>query len=102
MLKPQVLLFPAIADIAVLSVDVDIEKVRLDAQCTTAGAACPGCGVWSTRVHRRRARGIDRPHGLTVGPGEADSGRPPSPSDAALMPPIESVSADRWPDFTTR
>ncbi|QES52094.1 ISL3 family transposase [Streptomyces venezuelae] len=33
------------------SVDVDIENVRLDAQCTTAGAACPGCGVCSTRVH---------------------------------------------------
>ncbi|MFD5417356.1 transposase family protein [Streptomyces sp. NPDC127069] len=45
------LLFPAVADIAVLSVDVDIEKVRLDAQCTTASAACPGCGACSDRVH---------------------------------------------------
>ncbi|MDV5142857.1 ISL3 family transposase [Streptomyces sp. SBC-4] len=50
-LQLKALLFPAITDIAVLSVDVDIEKVRLDAQCTTAGAACPGCGVCSTRVH---------------------------------------------------
>ena len=45
------LLFPAIADVAVVSVDVDIEIVRVDAQCTTVGAACPGCGAWSTRVH---------------------------------------------------
>ncbi|MFH8837277.1 transposase family protein [Streptomyces sp. NPDC017868] len=50
-LRLKELLFPAIADIAVLSVDVDIEKVRLDAECTTAGAVCPGCGVCSTRVH---------------------------------------------------
>ncbi|MEW2586148.1 transposase family protein [Streptomyces virginiae] len=50
-LQLKALLFPAIADIAVRSVDVDVEKVRLDAQCTTAGAACPGCGVCSTRVH---------------------------------------------------
>ncbi|WP_455678890.1 ISL3 family transposase [Streptomyces avidinii] len=50
-LRLKTLLFPAIADIAVLSVDVDIEQVRLDAQCTTAGAACPGCGVCSTRIH---------------------------------------------------
>ncbi|MGW1410134.1 transposase family protein [Streptomyces sp. NPDC002403] len=25
--------------------------MRVDAQCTTVGAACPGCGAWSTRVH---------------------------------------------------
>ncbi|MFE2640325.1 ISL3 family transposase [Streptomyces scopuliridis] len=45
------LLFPSIADIAVLSVDVNIEIVRVEAQCTTVGAACPGCGAWSTGVH---------------------------------------------------
>ncbi|MFG2903058.1 ISL3 family transposase [Streptomyces zaomyceticus] len=50
-LRLKELLFPAIADIAVLSVDVDIEKVRLDAECTTTGAVCPGCRVCSTRVH---------------------------------------------------
>ncbi|MFE5881539.1 hypothetical protein [Streptomyces hydrogenans] len=44
-LQLRELLFPAIADIAVRSVDVDVESVRLDAQCITAGAACPGCGV---------------------------------------------------------
>ncbi|MFD7261703.1 transposase family protein [Streptomyces sp. NPDC059874] len=49
MLRLQELLFPAIADVAVLSVDVGIETVRVDAQCTTADAACPGCGAWSTR-----------------------------------------------------
>lgn len=45
------LLFPSIADVAVVSVDVNIEIVRVDAQCTAAGAACPGCGTWSSRVH---------------------------------------------------
>ncbi|WP_345552699.1 transposase family protein [Streptomyces lannensis] len=25
--------------------------VRVDVHCTTAGAACPGCRAWSTRVH---------------------------------------------------
>ncbi|MER5619150.1 hypothetical protein [Streptomyces sp. NPDC002215] len=39
------LLFPAIADVAVRSVNVSIEKVRVDAQCTTDGTACPGSGV---------------------------------------------------------
>ncbi|GAA3481680.1 transposase family protein [Streptomyces yanii] len=50
-LRLKELLFPSIADIEVLSVDVDIEIVRVDAQCTTVGAACPACEVWSTRVH---------------------------------------------------
>jgi transposase len=50
-LRLKELLFPAIADVAVLSVDVNIEIVRVAAQCTTADAACPGCGAWSTRVH---------------------------------------------------
>ncbi|WP_240450031.1 transposase family protein [Streptomyces sp. S1] len=50
-LQLKALLFPAIAAIAVLSMEVGIENVRLDAQCTTVGAACPGCGVCSTRVH---------------------------------------------------
>ncbi|MFD6907459.1 MULTISPECIES: hypothetical protein [unclassified Streptomyces] len=50
-LRLKELLFPSIADVAVLSVDVNIEMVRVDAPCTTAGAVCPGCGAWSTRVH---------------------------------------------------
>jgi hypothetical protein len=43
------LLFPSIADVAVLSVDVNIEIVRVDAQCIANGALCPVCGVWSNR-----------------------------------------------------
>ncbi|MFB7214669.1 ISL3 family transposase [Streptomyces sp. NPDC056255] len=50
-LRLKELLFPSIADIAVLSVDVNIEIVRIDAQCTTVGGVCPGCGVRSTGVH---------------------------------------------------
>ncbi|WP_256096143.1 transposase family protein [Streptomyces sp. LUP30] len=50
-LRLKELLFPSVADIEVLSVDASIEIVRVDVQCTTVGAACPGCGTWSTRVH---------------------------------------------------
>ncbi|MFI5682175.1 ISL3 family transposase [Streptomyces cellulosae] len=50
-LRLKELLFPSIANIAVLSVDVNIARVRVDVQCTTAGGACPECGAWSTRVH---------------------------------------------------
>ncbi|MFE7430452.1 ISL3 family transposase [Streptomyces sp. NPDC057545] len=25
--------------------------MRVEAQCTTVGVACPGCGAWSTRIH---------------------------------------------------
>nr|WP_326828173.1 transposase family protein [Streptomyces sp. NBC_01751] len=31
--------------------DMDIEMVRVHAQCTTVGAACSGCEAWSPRVH---------------------------------------------------
>ncbi|UQX04743.1 ISL3 family transposase [Streptomyces sp. RerS4] len=51
MLRLEELLFPSIADVAVLSVDVNIAIVRVDARCTAAGASCPGCGAWSDRVH---------------------------------------------------
>ncbi|MFI9616531.1 hypothetical protein ACIHCM_33450 [Streptomyces sp. NPDC052023] len=47
----QRLLLPSIADVAVLSVDVNIEVVRVDALCIADGALCPVCGVWSNRVH---------------------------------------------------
>ncbi|MFD7704162.1 ISL3 family transposase [Streptomyces caelestis] len=50
-LRLKELLFPSIADVAVLSVDVNIEIVRVDAQCIADGAVCPACGVWSNRVH---------------------------------------------------
>ncbi|MFI9496184.1 ISL3 family transposase [Streptomyces halstedii] len=45
------LLFPSIADVAVLSVDANIAIVRVDVRCTAAGASCPGCGAWSAKVH---------------------------------------------------
>ncbi|MCX5191997.1 transposase family protein [Streptomyces sp. NPDC059837] len=51
MLRLKELLFPSIADVAVLSVDVSIALVRVDAECTANGAACPACEVWSNRVH---------------------------------------------------
>lgn len=51
MLRLKELLFPSIADVAVLSVDVDIAVVHVDAQCTATGAPCPDCGTWSSRVH---------------------------------------------------
>ncbi|MFI2765387.1 ISL3 family transposase [Streptomyces echinatus] len=50
-LRLKELLFPSIAEVAVLSVDVDIGIMRVDAHCTTDGALCPVCGVWSNRVH---------------------------------------------------
>jgi hypothetical protein len=34
-----------------LSVDVNIAIVRVDAQCTADGAVCPVCGTWSNRPH---------------------------------------------------
>ncbi|GAA2230482.1 hypothetical protein [Streptomyces indiaensis] len=49
-LQLKELLFPSIADVAVLSVDVSIAIVRVDAECTANGAVCPACGVWSNRV----------------------------------------------------
>jgi transposase len=50
-LRLEKLLLPLIADVAMLSVDVNTEIVRVGVRCTTAGAACPGCGAWSTSVH---------------------------------------------------
>ncbi|MFJ9683829.1 hypothetical protein ACIRP2_38380 [Streptomyces sp. NPDC101194] len=50
-LRLKELLCPSIADVAVLSVDASIAMVRVDAQCTANGAACPASGVWSNRMH---------------------------------------------------
>ncbi|MFE5097279.1 transposase [Streptomyces sp. NPDC056638] len=50
-LRLEELLFPSIADIAVLSVDVNNEAVLIEARCTLAGANCAGCRGWSERVH---------------------------------------------------
>ncbi|MFI0710511.1 ISL3 family transposase [Streptomyces inhibens] len=51
MLRLQELLFPSIADVSVLSVDVDNEAIRIKACSTASGSACPDCGTWSSRVH---------------------------------------------------
>ncbi|MEU0248339.1 transposase family protein [Streptomyces sp. NPDC006235] len=45
------LLFPSVADVVVLSLDVSIAIVRVDVRCATAGASCPLCGTWSDRAH---------------------------------------------------
>jgi transposase len=50
-LRLEELLFPSIADVAVLSVDVNNEAIRIEARRTTAGSACPDCESWSSRVH---------------------------------------------------
>ncbi|MEV0495373.1 hypothetical protein [Streptomyces atratus] len=50
-LRLEELLFPSIADIAVLSVDVNDEAVGIEARCTIAGSNCAGCRGWSERVH---------------------------------------------------
>lgn len=51
LLRLEELLFPSIADVTVLSVDVNIAIVRVDVRSTAAGASCPDCGAWSAQVH---------------------------------------------------
>ncbi|GAA2590308.1 transposase family protein [Streptomyces tubercidicus] len=51
MLRLEELLFPSIADVLVLSVDVNNEAIRIEACSTATGSACPACGTWSSRVH---------------------------------------------------
>ncbi|MFD7481051.1 ISL3 family transposase [Streptomyces sp. NPDC059837] len=50
-LRLEELLFPSIADVSVVSVDVSNETIRVEARSTTTGSACSGCGNWSIRVH---------------------------------------------------
>ncbi|MFD4764290.1 transposase family protein [Streptomyces sp. NPDC058439] len=50
-LRLEELLFPSIADVAVLSVAVNDEAVRIEVRSTVPGAVCPGCGSRSLRVH---------------------------------------------------
>jgi len=50
-LQLKELLFPSIADLAVSSVSLDSEAVRIEARSTAAGAECPGCGNSSSRIH---------------------------------------------------
>ncbi len=51
MLRLEELLFPSIADLAVLSVDVNNETVHIQAHRTADGSVCPDCGRWSNRIH---------------------------------------------------
>ncbi|MFD4754347.1 transposase family protein [Streptomyces sp. NPDC058426] len=50
-LRLEKLLVPSISDVAVLSIDVTDEAVRIEDQRTVAGSDCPGCGSWSRRIH---------------------------------------------------
>ncbi len=50
-LRLKELLFPSIADVVVLSVDVHIAIVRVDAQYTADGAVCLVCSTRSNWVH---------------------------------------------------
>ncbi|MFE7358153.1 hypothetical protein ACFU8Q_34795 [Streptomyces sp. NPDC057543] len=50
LLRLEELLFPATADVAVLSVAVDNEAIRIEVRGTAVGAACPGCGSRSSRA----------------------------------------------------
>ncbi|MFD7900565.1 ISL3 family transposase [Streptomyces sp. NPDC059743] len=50
-LRLEELLFPSIAEVAVLSVDVNNEVIRIGARRTSAGSTCPDCAAWSSRVH---------------------------------------------------
>ncbi|MFF3002020.1 ISL3 family transposase [Kitasatospora sp. NPDC057940] len=51
LVRLEALLFPAVADVRVLSVDVDGEVIRVEVRSTAVGASCPGCGVRSSRLH---------------------------------------------------
>ncbi|MEW2402233.1 transposase family protein [Streptomyces sp. NPDC046862] len=45
------MLFMLLADVVVTSVDTSGEVIRVEACSAADGAACPGCGSWSCRVH---------------------------------------------------
>ncbi|MFH9983950.1 ISL3 family transposase [Streptomyces sp. NPDC017179] len=51
LLRLKELLFPSIADVAVLSVDVNEEAISIGARSTGVGGACPDCGSRSNLVH---------------------------------------------------
>ncbi|MEH6380055.1 ISL3 family transposase, partial [Streptomyces sp. KLMMK] len=58
------LFFPSVAGIAVATVDADGDAIRIEVRCTPPGAACPGCGAWSERVHSSYLRfPVDLPSG---------------------------------------
>ncbi|MFF2570977.1 hypothetical protein [Streptomyces sp. NPDC058084] len=51
--RPQLdeLLFRSMENMSVELVEVTDTVVRVEAQTTAIGAACPGCGCWSVRIH---------------------------------------------------
>jgi transposase len=49
-------LFPQLAGLAVERVFLAGRSVRIQARASSAGSACPACGVWSVRVHSRYER----------------------------------------------
>lgn len=51
MLRLKGLLFPSVADVTVLSVDVNDEAIRVEARSAAAEAVCPSCGCSSSRIH---------------------------------------------------
>ncbi|KJS52503.1 transposase [Streptomyces rubellomurinus subsp. indigoferus] len=58
------MLFPSVAGVAVLSVDVNIESVNVRLKSSATGHSCPGCEEWSTRVHSSYLRfPVDGPVG---------------------------------------
>ncbi|MGX1761679.1 ISL3 family transposase, partial [Streptomyces lydicus] len=51
MLRLEELLFLSAPEVAVVSAEEDGEVIRIGIRCRAVGALCPGCGVWSNRVH---------------------------------------------------
>ncbi|MFF2852813.1 ISL3 family transposase [Streptomyces sp. NPDC058001] len=52
LLRLEELLFLSAPEVAVVSVNEDDEAtIRIGVSCRAAGAVCPGCGAWSSRVH---------------------------------------------------
>lgn len=51
LLRLEELLFLSAPEIAVVSAEEDGEAIRIGVRCRAGGALCPGCAVWSSRVH---------------------------------------------------
>src|SRR5579875_2140881 len=49
-------LFPHLRCLQVDGIEATAEAVMIWARCRAAGAACPSCGMWSSRVHSRYER----------------------------------------------
>ena len=51
-------LLPHLRDLIVETIECTPSAVIIRACCQQAGAACPGCGTWSSRVHGRYVRQV--------------------------------------------